>query len=117
MQEALNSLKQKAKTSAAHARHSKKGLPFISVLPDPTLGGVTASLAMLGDVNIGEPNALIGFAGPRVLEQPVRETQPESIQRSEFLLQHGAIDIIVDRRDIRDRIACILAILTHLPTP
>jgi len=117
MQEALYSLMQMAKTSAALARLSKKGLPFISVMTDPTMGGVSASLAMLGDVNIGEPNALIGFAGPRVIEQTVRETLPEGFQRSEFLLQHGAIDMIVDRRDIRDRIASILAILTHQPTP
>jgi len=117
MQEALYSLMQMAKTSAALARLSKKGLPFISVMTDPTMGGVSASLAMLGDVNIGEPNALIGFAGPRVIEQTVRETLPEGFQRSEFLLQHGAIDMIVDRRDMRDRIASILAILTHQPAP
>src|SRR3569832_833023 len=107
MQEALYSLMQMAKTSAALARLSKKGLPFISVMPDPPMGGV----------NSGEPYARIGFAGPRVSEQTVRETLPEGFQRSEFLLQHGAIDMIVDRRDIRDRIASILAILTHQPTP
>src|SRR3569623_433378 len=117
MQEALYSLMQMAKTSAALARLSKKGLPFISVMTDPTMGGVSASLAMLGDVNIGEPNALIGFAGPRVIEQTVRETLPEGFQRSEFLLQHGAIDMLVDRRDMRDRIASILAILSHQPAP
>ncbi len=108
MQEALVSLFQMAKTSAALARLSDKGLPFISILTDPTMGGVSASLAMLGDVNIGEPNALIGFAGPRVIEQTVRETLPEGFQRSEFLLEHGAIDMIVDRREMRDRIASLL---------
>lgn len=113
MQEALISLFQMAKTSAALARMSSKGLPFISVLTDPTMGGVSASLAMLGDVNIGEPNALIGFAGPRVIEQTVRETLPEGFQRSEFLLDHGAIDMIVDRRDMRDKIAALLSKMTH----
>jgi len=117
MQEALTSLMQMAKTSAALSRMAKRGIPFISVLTDPTMGGVSASLAMLGDVNVGEPNALIGFAGPRVIEQTVRETLPEGFQRSEFLLDHGAIDMIVDRRDMRDRIASMLAILTHRPTP
>ena len=117
MQEALYSLMQMAKTSAALARLSKKGLPYISVLTDPTMGGVSASLAMLGDVNIAEPNALIGFAGPRVIEQTVRETLPEGFQRSEFLLQHGAVDMIVDRRDMRDRVASLLAMLTHQPPP
>lgn len=114
MQEALTSLFQMAKTSAALARLAKKGLPFISVLTDPTMGGVSASLAMLGDVNIGEPNALIGFAGPRVIEQTVRETLPEGFQRSEFLLEHGAIDMIVDRRDMRDKVASILAKMMHV---
>ena len=113
MQEALLSLMQMAKTSAALARLSRAGIPFISVLTDPTMGGVSASLAMLGDVNIAEPKALIGFAGPRVIEQTVRETLPEGFQRSEFLLEHGAIDIIVDRREMRGRIASLLAILTH----
>ena len=113
MQEALFSLMQMAKTSAALTRMQKRGLPFISVMTDPTMGGVSASFAMLGDVNIGEPNALIGFAGPRVIEQTVRETLPEGFQRSEFLLEHGAIDMVVDRRDMRDRIASILSILTH----
>ena len=108
MQEALTSLFQMAKTSAGLARLSSKCLPFISILTDPTMGGVSASLAMLGDVNIGEPNALIGFAGPRVIEQTVRETLPEGFQRSEFLLDHGAIDMIVDRRDMRDRISSLL---------
>ena len=111
MQEALISLMQMAKTSAALARLSEKRLPFVSVMTDPTMGGVSASLAMLGDVNIAEPNALIGFAGPRVIEQTVRETLPEGFQRAEFLLEHGAIDMIVDRRDMRDRIASLLAML------
>jgi acetyl-CoA carboxylase carboxyl transferase subunit beta len=113
MQEALLSLMQMAKTSAALARLSKAGVPFISVMTDPTMGGVSASLAMLGDINIAEPHALIGFAGPRVIEQTVRETLPEGFQRSEFLLEHGAIDLIVDRREMRERIASLLAILTH----
>jgi acetyl-CoA carboxylase carboxyl transferase subunit beta len=115
MQEALISLFQMAKTSAALARMSEKGLPFISVLTDPTMGGVSASLAMLGDVNIGEPNALIGFAGPRVIEQTVRETLPEGFQRSEFLLEHGAIDMIVDRREMRDKIASLLLKMMNKP--
>jgi len=114
MQEALTSLFQMAKTSAALAKLSDKKLPFISVLTDPTMGGVSASLAMLGDVNIGEPNALIGFAGPRVIEQTVRETLPEGFQRSEFLLEHGAIDMIVDRREMRDKIASLLAKMMNL---
>lgn len=113
MQEALISLMQMAKTSAVLTRLSQRSLPFISVLTDPTMGGVSASLAMLGDVNIGEPNALIGFAGPRVIEQTVRETLPEGFQRSEFLLEHGALDMIVDRREMRDRVASLLSILTH----
>ncbi len=117
MQEALFSLMQMAKTSAALARLSKRGLPFVSVLTDPTMGGVSASLAMLGDINLAEPNALIGFAGPRVIEQTVRETLPEGFQRSEFLLEHGAIDLIVDRRDLRDKVADMLSILTRQPTP
>jgi acetyl-CoA carboxylase carboxyl transferase subunit beta len=113
MQEALYSLMQMSKTSAALERLSRAGVPFISVLTDPTMGGVSASLAMLGDINIAEPRALIGFAGPRVIEQTVRETLPEGFQRSEFLLEHGAIDQIVDRREMRERIAALLAILTH----
>lgn len=116
MQEALFSLMQMAKTSAALARMSKKGIPFVSVMTDPTMGGVSASLAMLGDINAAEPNALIGFAGPRVIEQTVRETLPEGFQRSEFLLEHGAIDLIIDRREMRDRIASLLAMLTHQPS-
>ena len=105
MQEALFSLMQMAKTSAALAKMREKGLPYFSVLTDPTMGGVSASFAMLGDINIAEPKALIGFAGPRVIEQTVREKLPEGFQRSEFLLEKGAIDIIVDRRQMRDRIA------------
>lgn len=108
MQEALMSLMQMAKTSAALAKMSKKGLPYISVLTDPTMGGVSASLAMLGDVNVAEPKALIGFAGPRVIEQTVREKLPEGFQRSEFLVEKGAIDMIVDRRDMRDRLHGLL---------
>lgn len=113
MQEALFSLMQMSKTSAVLARLSEAGIPFISVMTDPTMGGVSASLAMLGDINIAEPKALIGFAGPRVIEQTVRETLPEGFQRSEFLQEHGAIDMIVDRRELRERIAALLAILTH----
>jgi acetyl-CoA carboxylase carboxyl transferase subunit beta len=117
MQEGLYSLLQMAKTSAALARLAKERLPFVSVLTDPTTGGVSASLAMLGDVNIGEPRALIGFAGPRVIEQTVRETLPEGFQRSEFLLEHGAIDMIVDRRDQRERIGNLLRLLMQQPPP
>ncbi len=113
MQEALISLMQMAKTSAALARLSQQGIPYISVLTDPTMGGVSASFAMLGDINIAEPNALIGFAGPRVIEQTVRETLPKGFQRSEFLLKHGAIDMILDRRDMRDRITELLTMLIH----
>ncbi|MDM8568863.1 acetyl-CoA carboxylase, carboxyltransferase subunit beta [Thiotrichales bacterium HSG1] len=116
MQEALISLMQMAKTSAVINRLNQHGLPFISVLTDPTMGGVSASLAMLGDINIAEPNALIGFAGPRVIEQTVRETLPEGFQRSEFLLQHGAIDQIVDRRQMRKKIVSLLTMLTHQPS-
>jgi len=111
MQEGLFSLMQMAKTSAALARMRDAGVPFISVLTHPTTGGVSASLGMLGDINVGEPRALIGFAGPRVIEQTVRETLPEGFQRSEFLLEHGAIDLIVDRREMRDKLAAMLAIL------
>lgn len=113
MQEALFSLMQMAKTAAAIAVLRKKNLPYISVMVDPTMGGVSASLASLGDIHIAEPNALIGFAGPRVIEQTVRETLPDGFQRSEFLLEHGDIDMIVDRRELRDRISNILSILTH----
>ena len=111
MQESLLSLFQMAKTSAVLAKMADAGLPFISVLTDPTMGGVSASLAMLGDINIGEPVALIGFAGPRVIEQTVREKLPEGFQRSEFLLEHGAIDMIIDRREMRDIIASLLDLL------
>ena len=116
MQESLFSLLQMAKTSAVLNRMSKRGLPFISVLTDPTMGGVSASFAMLGDVNVAEPNALIGFAGPRVIEQTVREKLPEGFQRSEFLLEHGAIDMIVDRRNMRDEMASLLRKLTNQPS-
>lgn len=111
MQESLFSLFQMAKTSAALTRLSNAGIPYISFMTDPTMGGVSASLAMLGDLNIAEPGALIGFAGPRVIEQTVREKLPEGFQRSEFLQEHGAIDMIIDRREIRDRVANILSIL------
>ncbi len=111
MQEALFSLMQMAKTSAALAKMSEAGIPYISVLTDPTMGGVSASFAMLGDLNIAEPRALIGFAGPRVIEQTVRETLPEGFQRSEFLLEHGAIDMIVDRREMRAKISNLLKIM------
>jgi acetyl-CoA carboxylase carboxyl transferase subunit beta len=117
MQEALFSLLQMAKTAAALARLGDKGVPYVSVLTDPTTGGVSASLAMLGDVNIGEPNALIGFAGPRVIEQTVRQKLPEGFQRSEFLLDHGAIDMIVDRRQMREQVADLLAKFEHRPSP
>jgi len=117
MQESLFSLMQMAKTSAVLGRMADRGIPFISVLTDPTMGGVSASLAMLGDVNVAEPGALIGFAGPRVIEQTVRETLPEGFQRSEFLLEKGAIDMIVDRRDMRDRMANILGMLTNQSVP
>ena len=117
MQEALFSLMQMAKTSAALARLAEAGIPYISVLTDPTMGGVSASFAMLGDINVAEPRALIGFAGPRVIEQTVRETLPEGFQRSEFLLEHGAIDMIIDRREMSERIAGILNILTRQPVP
>lgn len=111
MQEGLMSLMQMAKTSAAIKKMSSKGIPFISVLTDPTMGGVSASFAMLGDLNIAEPNALIGFAGPRVIEQTVRETLPEGFQRAEFLLEKGAVDMIVDRREMRNKIVSILSML------
>jgi acetyl-CoA carboxylase carboxyl transferase subunit beta len=116
MQEALLSLLQMAKTSAALADLAAEGLPFISVLTDPTTGGVSASLAMLGDLNVAEPRALIGFAGPRVIQQTVRETLPEGFQRSEFLLEHGVIDLIVDRRQMRERLAQSLRILMRQPS-
>ena len=115
MQEALFSLMQMAKTSAALAKMNQQGTPYISVMTDPTMGGVSASFAMLGDINIAEPNALIGFAGPRVIEQTVRETLPEGFQRSEFLLEHGAIDMIIDRRQMRDKIASLVTIMQRKP--
>jgi len=115
MQEALYSLLQMAKTSAALARLAQAHLPFISVMTDPTTGGVSASLAMLGDLNLAEPRALIGFAGPRVIQQTVRETLPEGFQRSEFLLEHGALDQIVDRRDMRERISALVRMLLKRP--
>jgi len=115
MQEALLSLLQMAKTSAALTRLAQAHLPYVSVMTDPTTGGVSASLAMLGDLNVAEPRALIGFAGPRVIQQTVRETLPEGFQRSEFLLEHGALDMIIDRREMRDRLASILRILMREP--
>jgi acetyl-CoA carboxylase carboxyl transferase subunit beta len=115
MQEGLFSLLQMGKTSAALARLAEKGLPFVSVLTHPTMGGVAASYAMLGDINVAEPDALVGFAGPRVIEQTVKQTLPEGFQRSEFLLEHGAIDMIVERKDLRDHVHRVLATLIHLP--
>ncbi|TFW32516.1 acetyl-CoA carboxylase carboxyl transferase subunit beta, partial [Pseudomonas fluorescens] len=106
-----------AKTSAVLARLREEGIPFISVLTDPVYGGVSASLAMLGDVIVGEPKALIGFAGPRVIEQTVREKLPEGFQRSEFLLEHGAIDMIIHRQELRPRLGNLLAQMMGLPTP
>jgi acetyl-CoA carboxylase carboxyl transferase subunit beta len=116
MQESLFSLFQMAKTSAALTKLSAAGIPYISCMTDPTMGGVSASLAMLGDINVAEPNALIGFAGPRVIEQTVREKLPEGFQRSEFLQEHGAIDMIIHRREMRDKLASILGILTASKT-
>jgi len=115
MQEGLLSLMQMAKTTAALTQLSARRLPFISVLTDPTMGGVSASFAMIGDVVVAEPRALIGFAGPRVIEQTVREKLPEGFQRAEFLLEKGAIDMIVDRRQLRDKLASLLALLMRLP--
>lgn len=115
MQESLLSLMQMAKTNAMLTRLSAAGLPFISVLTDPTMGGVSASFAFMGDVVIAEPKALIGFAGPRVIEQTVREKLPEGFQRAEFLLQKGAIDMVVDRRQLREEIARLLALLNNQP--
>ena len=113
MQEALFSLMQMAKTSAVLMRMRQQGIPFISVMTDPVYGGVSASLAMLGDLNIAEPNALIGFAGPRVIEQTVRQKLPEGFQRSEFLLDHGALDMIVHREEMKDKVHSVLSKLTH----
>ena len=117
MQEALISLMQMAKTSAVLARLREEGIPFVSVLTDPVYGGVSASLAMLGDVIVAEPKALIGFAGPRVIEQTVREKLPEGFQRSEFLLEHGAIDMIIPRQELRARLGRVLAQFMHQPSP
>ena len=117
MQEALFSLLQMAKTSSALAELAEAGLPYISIMTDPTTGGVSASLALLGDVNLAEPRALIGFAGPRVIEQTVGEKLPEGFQRSEFLLEKGALDMIVDRRQARDTIAALLAKIMDRPPP
>lgn len=113
MQEALFSLMQMAKTSSLLAQLQAEGIPYISVMTDPTTGGVSASFAMLGDLNVAEPGAQIGFAGKRVIEQTVRETLPEGFQTSEFLLEHGAIDMIIDRREVRDRLASLLSMLTN----
>jgi acetyl-CoA carboxylase carboxyl transferase subunit beta len=115
MQEGLLSLMQMSKTCAALTQLGAEKLPFVSVLTDPTMGGVSASFALIGDVVFAEPNALIGFAGPRVIEQTVRETLPEGFQRSEFLLEHGAIDLIVDRREMRDKLASVITLLLKLP--
>ena len=119
MQEGLLSLMQMSKTSAVLARLSEQGIPYISVLTHPTTGGVSASLGMLGDLNIAEPSAQIGFAGPRVIEQTVREKLPEGFQRSEFLLQKGAVDMIVDRRHLRDELGAMLSLMCsgNLPKP
>ena len=117
MQEGLFSLMQMAKTSAALGRLRSAGLPFVSVLTHPTTGGVSASLGMLGDLNVAEPQALIGFAGPRVIEQTVRETLPEGFQRSEFLVEHGAVDLIVDRRQMREKLGALLARMMRQPAP
>jgi len=115
MQEALFSLMQMAKTSAALEKLKNAGIPYISVLTDPVYGGVSASLAMLGDLNIGEPGALVGFAGPRVIEQTVREKLPEGFQRSEFLLEHGQIDMIISRGELRERLSSVLRMMQGLP--
>ena len=115
MQEGLLSLAQMAKTTAALTELSQRKLPFVTILTDPTMGGVSASFAMLGDIVIAEPKALIGFAGPRVIEQTVRQKLPEGFQRAEFLLEKGAIDLIVDRRQLRDKLHMLLALLTRRP--
>jgi acetyl-CoA carboxylase carboxyl transferase subunit beta len=115
MQEALFSLQQMAKTSAALAKLAQARLPYVAVMTDPTMGGVSASLAMLGDLNVAEPRALIGFTGPRIIQQTMRETLPEGFQRAEFQLEHGAVDMIVDRRDMRERIGSVLNMLMKQP--
>ena len=117
MQEGLFSLMQMAKTTAALTKLSEAGLPFISILTDPTMGGVSASFAFIGDIVIAEPGALIGFAGPRVIEQTVRQKLPEGFQRAEFLLEKGAVDIIVDRREMRDKLVRLLTMLQRRPAP
>jgi acetyl-CoA carboxylase carboxyl transferase subunit beta len=117
MQEGLQSLMQMAKTTAALGDLSRNNLPYISILTDPTMGGVSASFAFVADVVIAEPNALIGFAGPRVIEQTVREVLPEGFQRSEFLLEKGAIDMIVDRKDMAERVVQIISLLQNRPAP
>ena len=117
MQEGALSLMQMAKISSALARLHQEGIPFISILTDPTTGGVTASFAMLGDLNIAEPRALIGFAGPRVIEQTIRQKLPEGFQRSEYLLEHGMVDMIVSRREMKQRLAQLLRILTRQAAP
>jgi acetyl-CoA carboxylase carboxyl transferase subunit beta len=117
MQEGLLSLMQMAKTTASLHQLSACRQPFISILTDPTMGGVSASFAFIGDLVIAEPGALIGFAGPRVIEQTVRETLPEGFQRSEFLLEKGAIDMIVDRRHLRDKVAALVTLLKREPAP
>src|SRR5690348_18465670 len=117
MQEGLLSLMQMAKTTAALTQLSEERLPFICVLTDPTMGGVSASFAFLGDVVIAEPGALIGFAGPRVIEQTVRQTLPEGFQRAEFLLEHGAIDMIMDRRRMRNKVANLCTLLMRASPP
>ncbi len=111
MQESILSLMQMAKTAAALARLREHGLPYISVLTDPTTGGVTASFAMLGDINMAEPKALIGFAGPRVIEQTIRQKLPDGFQRAEYLLEHGMIDLIVERKDMRQQLSQIIKML------
>ena len=113
MQESILSLMQMAKTSAALAKLKASGIPFISILTDPTTGGVTASFAMLGDINIAEPKALIGFAGPRVIEQTIRQKLPEGFQRAEYLLDHGMVDIIIPRTEMRNKLSSILKMLRH----
>jgi acetyl-CoA carboxylase carboxyl transferase subunit beta len=115
MQEALISLMQMAKTSAVIERLKSKGIPYISVMTDPVYGGVSASLALLGDLNVAEPGARAGFAGPNIIEQTIRQTLPKGFQRSEFLLDHGAIDMIIDRQDMRNTLSSLLAKMTHRP--
>jgi acetyl-CoA carboxylase carboxyl transferase subunit beta len=117
MQEGVNSLFQMAKTTAVLQELTKAGLPFVSILTDPTMGGVSASFAFVADLVLAEPGALIGFAGPRVIEQTVREKLPDGFQRAEFLLEKGAVDLIVDRRQLRDELAALLVLLTRQPAP